>query len=155
MTDPSSFSAQTFFDVHACGEQLKPMGVGVDLAHLVHWARLICHDAGLGADALTQPGANRLAVMATRSPESAGMVLAALDLFSTLRSIPECGQALADPQARPNQNTQDDLVSHVAEVRKLQQEMKVIMEQNLLNTGALLRQNTRWDSEGAPVNGSL
>jgi hypothetical protein len=99
MTDPSSFSAQTFFDVHACGEQLKPMGVSVDLAHLVRWARLICHDAGLGADALTQPGATRRAVMAAKSPESAGMVLAALDLFSTLLSIPECGQALADPQA--------------------------------------------------------
>jgi len=94
---------QTFFEVHAIGEPLRPLGVGVDLAHLVHWIRLICHDAGLDSGAASRPGAVRLAVMATKTHESAGMVLAALDLLSTLRSIPECGQALADLGFEPVQ----------------------------------------------------
>jgi hypothetical protein len=43
----------------------------------------------------------------------------------------------------------------VAEVRAMRQELKVAMEQTMVNTGALVRQNTRWDIDGVPVRSAL
>jgi hypothetical protein len=39
----------------------------------------------------------------------------------------------------------------VAELKAMRQELKVAMEQTMVNTGALVRQNTRWDIDGVPV----
>jgi tape measure domain-containing protein len=39
----------------------------------------------------------------------------------------------------------------VAEVKALRQEMRTLMEQNVINTGAVARLNKRWDADGVPT----
>jgi hypothetical protein len=49
----------------------------------------------------------------------------------------------------------NDNAAVVAAIKSLEQQMKVVMEQTMVNTGALVRQNTRWDIDGVPVRSAL
>jgi hypothetical protein len=49
----------------------------------------------------------------------------------------------------------NDNAAVVAAIKSLEQQMKVVMEQTMVNTGKLVRQNTRWDIDGVPVRSAL